>query len=332
LLTAVRRNSHLFVLTLLVLLGGTAGYMIIERMNLLDAFYMTCITITTVGYREVVEPSAAGKLFTILLIFLGLGTIFLVLMEIGREFISAAAMRRVKMTEQRVAALEGHYILCGYGRMGRVVADHLRHAGATFVVVDNKEELVEQIKEGGCHTVLGDATLDDTLERAGVRNARGLVSVLSKDADNVFVTLTARELNPAVFILTRANNDDAISKLYRSGASKVVNPYESAGTRIAQTLLRPVVGDFMELFSTEEGVSISLEEVHVMPGSRLAGKSLRESDIRARTSAVIVAIKKAGEAKLKINPTGDEVVDADDMLVAIADTEGLNALADLARG
>ncbi|PKO19969.1 potassium channel protein [candidate division BRC1 bacterium HGW-BRC1-1] len=330
-LSAIRRNSHLIVLTLLVLLGGTAGYMLIEGMSLLDAFYMTCTTITTVGYREIVDPSSAGKIFTIVLIFLGLGTIFLVLIDIGQEFITALAMRRVRMMEHHVAALKDHYILCGHGRMGRVVADHLRQAGAVFVVVDNSEDMVGQIKESGCHTVLGDATMDETLERAGVRNARGLVSVLSKDADNVFVTLTARELNPAIFILTRANNDDAISKLYRAGASKVLNPYESAGARIAQTLLRPVVGDFMELFSTEEGVSISMEEVHVMAGSRLAGKSLRESDIRAHTSAVIVAIKKSGAAKLKINPTADEVVEVDDMLVAIADTEGLNALADLAR-
>jgi voltage-gated potassium channel len=199
------------------------------------------------------------------------------------------------------------------------------------VVVDSDEAIISALRDEGAMALHGDATSDDVMERAGVRNARGLVSVLSTDAENVFVTLTARELNPQLFILTRANNEDAISKLYRAGASKVINPYESAGARMAHTLLRPVVGDFMEVFSTESGVQISLEEVRVMAGSRLAGRTLRESDVRRLTNAVIVAVKKQGTAKLRINPPGDEVMEAGDLLVAIADSESLATLAELAR-
>jgi voltage-gated potassium channel len=249
--------------------------------------------------------------------------------KIGQDAIVAATRRRNRQFERQAKKMKGHYILCGYGRMGRVIASHLKEAKASFVVVDANEDIVEPLREAGTPVISGDATADHVLEQAGIANAKGLVSVLATDALNVFVALTARQLNPDLFILTRANNEDAVPKLYRAGASKVVNPYDSAGSRIAEMLLRPVVYDFMQIFSTA-GQKISIEEIGVQPGSVIAGKALRDSDIRRHTNAIIVAIK-SHEQTMRFNPSGEEIVNAGDVLVAIAEQHELNALADMAK-
>lgn len=327
----VQRNYYVLLLPVAVVLAGTLGYHLIEGMGFFDSFYMTCITITTVGFKEVTELSRAGKLFTILMIFLGLTTVAITATRLGEDIVTAAIQNQRMRMEHAVNRLRNHYILCGYGRMGRVIAAQLEHARAPFVVVDNSPAIVAELQEERRLAVQGDATTDEVLENAGVRHARGLVSVLSKESDNVFVVLSARELNPNLFILVRANTEDAVPKLYRAGASKVINPYESAGARIAQTLLRPVVCDFMEIFSNDGGMSISIEEIEVQPGSSVSGKSLRESDIRKRTNAIVVAIKKVGTTDMRFNPSGDEKVEPGDILIAIAELDSLNALADMAR-
>jgi voltage-gated potassium channel len=328
----LKRNFYLLALPVAVIMIGTAGYRLIEGYSFLDSLYMTCITISTVGYKEIREFSGTGKVFTIGLIFLGLSTVAITASRIGQDVVAAAIRSHGKMMEQRLAKLADHFILCGYGRMGRVIARELKHSQTRFVVVDNSPDLVATLQSQGIDCVEGDSTSDEVLLRAGVQKARGLVSVLSKDADNVFVVLTARGLSPDLFILARANNDDAVPKLYRAGASKVINPYDSAGSRMAHTLVRPVVGDFMEVFSAESGVSISVEEIEVQAGSPIAGKSLRDADIRGQTTAIVVAIKSGSKGGMRFNPSGDEVIEAGDVLIAIAETEQLNRLADMARG
>jgi voltage-gated potassium channel len=327
----VRKNFRFVVWPALIIVVGTLGYRIIEGFTLLDSLYMTCITITTVGFREVESLSATGKLFTIALIFAGLSTVAVAASQIGQDMIAMTSQRHRLRMEKQIAKLTNHYIVCGFGRMGRVIAEHLRREGVDHVIVDHTPEIVGLVREEGGFALEGDSTSDETLEKAGVTRARGLVSVLAKDAENVFVVLTARQLNPDLVILARANNDDAIPKLYRAGASVVINPYESAGARIVQTLIRPVVTDFMQVASPGKGVEVVVEQIEVQNGSPLAGKSLRQSEIRRVANAMVVGIRKAESAQMKLNPDGDEVILPGDILVVIAHKGSLDALADLAR-
>lgn len=326
----VRRNY--FILLSLAVVGiGTLGYRLIEGVSWLDAFYMTCITVSTVGFREVHELSAVGKLFTVALIVAGLGTVVVAAGQIGQDMIALTARRYKERMEKQVEALSGHYILCGYGRMGRVIARHLQSERVPFVVVDHTPELVEAIREDKLLAIEGDATSDETLERAGVRRAKGLVTVLSKDAENVFVVLTASQLNPSLYILARANNDDAIPKLIRAGANAVINPYESAGARIAQTLLRPAVTDFMQVVTSREGLDILVEQIEIQPESRLAGRTLRESNLRQVANAMVVAIRKGRSGEMLFNPESSALMEAGDTLIAIASKQALDRLAEMAR-
>jgi len=310
---------------------GTLGYRLIEGLSWLDAFYMTCITVSTVGFRGVQELSAVGKLFTVALIVAGLSTVVVAVGQIGQDMIALTARRYKERMEKQVEALSGHYILCGYGRMGRVIARHLQSEKVPFVVVDHTPELVEAIREEKLLAIEGDATSDETLERAGVRRAKGLVTVLSKDAENVFVVLTASQLNPSLYILARANNDDAIPKLIRAGANAVINPYESAGARIAQTLLRPAVTDFMQVVTSREGLDIRVEQIEIQPESQLAGRTLRESNLRQVANAMVVAIRKGRSGEMLFNPESSALMEAGDTLIAIASKQALDRLAEMAR-
>lgn len=325
-------HRNIFIpLSFLVIISGTVGYRIIEGYTWLDAFYMTCITVATVGFREVRELSPVGKLFTVGLIVAGLSTVVIAATRIGEDMITLTTLKRRERMEKRNRELKNHYILCGYGRMGRVIADHLRQEGVEFVVVDNRADIAETIWESGGHAVVGDATADETLERAGIHSARGLVTVLSKDAENVFVVLTASQLNPNLVIVARANNDEAIPKLYRAGATTVINPYESAGARIAQTVLRPAVTDFMQVVSGKMGLEVGIEQVEIQAGSPLAGSSLRDSNLRQMTNAMIVAIRKASRQQMLFNPDPSTVLEQEDILIAIGSKEALDKLAELAR-
>jgi voltage-gated potassium channel len=326
----LRRNSIVFSMPLIVMIIGTLGYHFLQGLSVIDAIYMTAMTITTVGYREVGgEPGDTVKVFTIFMMFAGISTVLLAAGKIGQDAIVAATRKRQQQFERQVKRMQDHYILCGYGRMGRVIAQHLKEADARFVVVDADARIAEDLREQGIPVIHGDAASDDVLEQAAITRAKGFVSVLSTDALNVFAALTARQMNPSLFILTRANNEDAVPKLYRAGASKVVNPYDSAGSRIAEMLLRPVVYDFMQIFSAG-GQRISIEEIQVQAGSRIAGKALRDSDIRKHTNAIIVAVK-TGDERMKFNPSGEEIVKAGDILVAIAEQHELDTLADMAK-
>ncbi|MGB9690627.1 MAG: potassium channel family protein [Candidatus Sumerlaeaceae bacterium] len=325
-----RRN--IFVpLSLIVILSGTIGYRLIEGYTWLDAFYMTCITVATVGFREVHELSPVGKLFTVGLIVAGLATVVIAISRIGEDLIVVTARKRRERMEKRNKELRNHYILCGYGRMGRVIAEHLKQEHVDFVVVDNRPEIVEAVWEAGGYAICGDATADATLEKAGIQYAKGLVTVLSKDAENVFVVLTASQLNPKLVILTRANNEEAIPKLYRAGATTVINPYESAGARIAQSLLRPAVTDFMRVMSGTRGLEFGVEQVEIQQDSSLAGVTLRDSNIRQATNAMIVAIRKASDQQMIFNPAPETLLEPSDILIAIGNKDALDKLAELAR-
>ncbi|WP_051173027.1 potassium channel family protein [Thermodesulfobacterium hveragerdense] len=314
-----------FILTLLlvVLSLGTAGYMVIEEMYFLDALYMTVITLATVGFREVKELSEVGKVFTIVLIVMGFGVFTYAATSVAQILIEGELKdvfnerRRRKMLEK----LKGHYIICGYGRMGRIIAKELKANGQEVVVIEKHLDP----REEGFLFVIGDATKDEILKEAGIEKAKGLVSVLSSDADNLYVVLSARALNPDLFIIARAAEESARKKLKIAGANKVVCPYHIGGLRMAHTLLKPNVVDFWEFITSSEYLKIDIEEIYVSEKSSYAGKTLKEAEIGKIFGVMIVGIKR-GEGKIEFNPSAESYILPGDILLAIGPPEKLELL------
>lgn len=314
-----------FILTLLlVVVGlGTVGYMVIEELCFLDALYMTVITLATVGFREVKELSEVGKVFTIVLIVLGFGVFTYAATTIAQVLIEGELKdvfnerRRRKMLEK----LKGHYIICGYGRMGRIIAKELKANGKEVVVIEKNLDP----KEEGYLFVIGDATKDEILKEAGIEKAKGLVSVLSSDSDNLYVVLSARALNPDLFIIARAAEESARKKLKMAGANKVVCPYHIGGLRMAHSLLKPNVVDFWEFITSSEYLNVDIEEIYVSENSPYAGKTLKEAKIGKVFGVIIVGIKRQ-EGKIEFNPSGESYIMPGDILLAIGPPDKLELL------
>ena len=276
-----------FVLTL-----GTTGYSLIEGWDPFDSLYMTVITLSTIGFQEIEPLSKMGKAFTIGLIFSGLGVVAYAVNN-GVRAIFEGEIQEVfgrRKLKKKLESLKKHYIVCGYGRMGKVICNELKLKGIPFVIVE-KESQEFDVDEDVIITY-GDATSDDLLKNVGIEKAKGLISVLDSDAQNLYVVLSARGLNKDLFIVARANEAGADYKLERAGADKVVSPYHIGGLRIAHTIIKPTVVDFLELTAKTGNMEIQIEEVVVEEASSLAGKTINEADIRAKNWVIIVALKK----------------------------------------
>jgi voltage-gated potassium channel len=329
--------SRRLVLMLIVpaaLLGaGTLGYHFIEGWSLFDALYMTVITLTTVGYGEVYQLSPAGRTFTMILLLGGVCTFFYAASEFIRVVVSGemqAALGKQRMARS-LAGLHDHMIVCGLGRMGRLVCEQFDSQRMPFVIIERNEELLEDFQMEHGIALHGDATLDEVLRRAGVERARALVTVAASDADNLYITMSARLLNDRLFIVARAEDERAEQKLMRAGASRVVSPYVIGGIRVAQAVLRPNVVDFIELATRTEHMELQIEETLVAGGSRLAGATLRDSQLRQDLGIILVAIKKqAGE--MLFNPPPDTILLGGDTLITLGHRERLDELEKLARG
>ena len=309
---------------LAIILTGTFGYMFIEGWTLFDSFYMTIITISTTGFKELRPLSTAGMVLTVGLIITGV----LALAYTGgrgvQVLVESQILRRRKMN-RKLEAISGHYVICGFGRMGKQIAEHLLEHKLGFVVIENEPNNVSKLSELGYLFVNGDATDDDALVNAGVQRAKGLVAVLSTDAENVFTTLSARELNENIFIVARAIDEGTEGKLKKAGADRVVKPYELGGNRMVQLLLRPGVTDFIEGIARKRDVDISLEQIVVCKGSELTGLTLAESPIRRELDIIIIAIDKSG-GNFVYNPQSSTKIEAEDKLIAIGQVENLNKL------
>ena len=307
---------------------GTVGYMVIEGWNLLDSLYMTIITITTVGYGEVHALSSYGIVFTIILLIGGVGIILYVLAS-GARVILEGELREVlgrRRLEKKIKELKDHYIICGYGRMGSIVCKELKDKGISFVVIeknpvplDDKDILIPD----------GDATSDETLKRAGVERARGLVSVLPTDAENLFVVLSARELNPDLFIVARASDEGAEQKILRAGADRVVSPYHIGGLKIAHIILKPAVMDFIEFATKSGNIELQMEEVTIKEGSKLGGLALDECSIGRELGIIVVAIKKP-TGRMEFSPTSRSIIQVGDTLIALGEISKLKVLEGMA--
>jgi voltage-gated potassium channel len=309
-----------------ILTIGSFGYVFLEGWTLFDGLYMTVITLTTVGYGEVHPLSEAGRAFTILLIFLGVGFMFYVVTALAQVVVEGQLQdifgrRRV---ERDIRNLRDHYIICGFGRIGEVISRELSHNRIPLVIVDNQPQNIPTLERSGYLHLIGNATQEEVLLSAGIERARGLVSVVSSDADNVYIVLTARSMNPSLKIVSRAGEPGSEQKLRQAGANEVISPYELGGQRMAQTILRPTVVDFMEV-ALGEGIDLSLEEIPVGGGSDIIGKPLKESGIRQQLDLIIVAIKRADGAMI-FNPQPNAPILQGDTLIALGSRMNLDKL------
>lgn len=304
---------------LLVATVGVVGYVLLEGMSALDALYMTVITLTTVGFGEVTDLSVTGRVFTIVLILTGVITVAWAARNAAEVVLGESlwiTVRRQRM-EARIRALEEHYILCGYGRIGQQIARDLEARGEMFVVVDQLTEKAEDLREAGYLYLVGDATDEEVLEEAGVRRAKGLVATLNSDADNVLSVLTARGLNQNLLVVARASNEASINKLRRAGADRVVSPYVIGGHRLALALLRPSVDDFLnQLFHFGEDLDVDIGQMTVEEGSPLAGQTIAGSDLRRQWGLTVLGIISP-QGELDMTPSGEHSLQAGETLIVI---------------
>lgn len=316
-----------------VIAFGTLGYAMIEDWQAFDALYMTIITLATVGFREVHELSPEGKIFTIVLIISGTGIIAYTLSSLI-QFTLEGQLRKIlgrKKLESRIGKLRDHYIICGYGRIGHLICREFQSRPTPFVVVEQNPNHIERLEREGYMYVEGDATDDETLQAAGIEHAKGLITAVTSDTDNVYITLTARGLNPKLFILARAGEEGAEKKLMRAGASKVISPYTIGASRMAQAILRPSVVDFIELATASEHLALQIEEIRIAADSVLAGKNLINSGIRQSMGIIIVGIKES-DGKMTFNPPPEKNIEPNSVLIILGERPAISQLEKIAGG
>ncbi len=311
-----------------IILFGTFGYMVLEHLSFWDSMYLTIITIATVGYGDLVPIHPGGKVFTIFLLFAGAGLVMYTLSKITEAMVEGSLrkmLERRKM-DKKIARLHDHFIICGFGRIGQVIGEILEDAGRSFVIIERDPDVLKEIDQLGYISVEGEAEEDEILHVAGIERASGLIAVVSTDADNLFITLTARGLNSSLFILARSSGSKGTrTKLLRAGASKVISPYYIGARRMAQLLLRPTVTDFIDLAMYAGELGLKLEEILVSEKAIFVNKNLMESGIRKRHDVIVVAIKRGGGDML-FNPKPDTMILPGDIMIVLGEAEHIIAL------
>lgn len=322
-----RRLAFIAIALIVVLSGGTAGFVLIEKYPVFDAFYMTLTTVTTVGYGEIRPLSHVGRVFNSFLILFGASVVLLAIGAMTQTIIELElnqyfGKRRVR---KMIEKLDGHFIVCGFGRVGRGAADELHQQRAPFVVVDNDEEKVERAIKTGMLAVLADASSDDVLREVGIERAKGLIATLASDADNLFLILTARTLNSKIHLTARVAEHSSEEKLRRAGADFVFAPYNSTGHRMAQALLKPHVQQFIDFTTQNMEVPVNIEQVRVSARSSFVGATIAGMQIRSEMGVIVLAIRTA-EGKMLFNPSPDSRISVGDHLIVMGQPEGLQTL------
>ena len=308
---------------------GTLGFHFIESWTYLDAFFMTLITITTIGYQEIHPLTEIGKVFDIFIIFLGVGSAAYVFASFTRFIVEGEMQHyfgRLRL-DKTIMRMDKHYIICGNGRIGSLISQELLHSNKTFLVIDNDPAIIEHLERTGVPHILGNASDEDILMKAGIKRAKCLIATASSDMTNVYIILVAKELNPDLFVLARAETEDSTKNLIRAGANKVVSPYLIGGRHMANIILKPTVVDFIELATGEKtgDFIIQMEGFKIREDSCLVGKTLKDAPIRKDIGLIVVAIRdRAG--KMIFNPGADMTISVDDVLVCIGDTEALRSM------
>lgn len=314
---------------------GVIGFRLVEGQSWFNSFYMAIITLTTVGYGEVWPLSDQGRLFTSALLIIGVTAVFTAIglmsdLVLRLELEDYFGRRR---TRRMLGNLENHYIVCGAGRVGRGVIRELRRSGVRIALIDNDGERAKWAEEQGIPTLIADASADDTLVSAGIEKAKGLVAAIGSDAENVYVTLSARVLNPKILIVARASSEQAEEKLKRAGASTVFTAYTFIGHRLAQALLRPHVVSFLDVASAFAGsdLDLDIEQVRVFPSSSVVGQTLEQSRLRQLLGIIVLAVMKSN-GTMKFNPAGDSAIEEGDVLIAMGERNQLTRLENLLEG
>lgn len=330
---STKRDGNLWGLIFLIIglvTIGVIGYMTIEGWNFLDSLYMVVITLATVGFKEVHALSPAGVIFTILLIVFGLITIYYVIRLVS-EYILENKLEetlKYKKMEKTLRNLSGHYIICGFGRVGHQVAQELTHDHTNFIVIERDPQLVETAERAGYSCITGDATDEDTLKRAGILNAKGLIVCLGEDSDTVLTVVTARSMNKDIFIVARANGENTAGKLLKIGANRVVSPHQIGGFRMANFAVNPTVADFIDDIQDLSNTEVRIDDVIVSNNSPVAGHSIADRMSNRTYGVTVLAIhKQDGEAI--INPTGDVMIDAGDRLILLGTQAKLDSVLQL---
>jgi voltage-gated potassium channel len=311
-----------------VVVTGTVGYVLLG-FSLLDALYQTITTITTVGFREVEEFGTAEKWFTIVVIVLGVGTVLYTFTTFV-QFVVEGQFRELvgrKRMNRKIAEMSGHVVVCGWGRVGRAVTADLRQAGRDVVAVDLDADRLSGLD---VPVVIGDATLDATLRAAGVASAQSLVVALATDAANLYVTLAGRAMNPDLFIVARARVDDSMAKLSQAGADRVVNPQELGAARIASFVVQPNVAEFIDVVMHERSMEFRMQEVELPASSPLAGRSLRDANLRSHTNVLVLAVREA-DGRFVTNPAPDLRLNAGSVIIAVGTSTDLHRFVDYCR-
>ena len=323
-------TKHLIFSVLLVIfiVGlGVTGYMMIEGWNLLDALYMTVTTLTTVGYDEVHEMTKTGQMFTILLICLGV-SFFLYVAGAVVQFMVEGRIRTIlgrRRLDKKIDRLKNHYIICGYGRIGKVLCKMLLSKPIDLVVVEKDPDLIPEMDADKILYVSGDATNEENLIKAGIQRAKGLIAALATDTENVFLVLTARQLNPDLYIIARASRNESKTKLQAAGANKVELPYDMGAVSMAQRIIRPTVTSFLELAVAHKRKDIQMEEMPVRSSSDLVNVMLKDSGIRQQFNLIIIAIKKL-DGNMLFNPSFETVIEGGDTVIAVGQENNLQKL------
>jgi voltage-gated potassium channel len=325
-----------FLIPVCLLTVGTVGYRVIEgpEWTFFDGFYMTSITLTTIGYGEIPYPlSTPGRVFTVVLAFSGIFTLFYFATEIIRSVVTGELKEAIgrKRVDQQIADLSGHVIVCGLGRMGRIVSEELDRLGKSFVVIDSSADFLRGLNFNHALPLVGDATTDEILRKGGIDRARALITVVASDADNLYITLSARLLNPKLQIVARAEEEEAEAKLRKVGANKVISPYLAGGHRAVQAVFKPTVLHFLEMASRPEFLDLSFEEISVSAKSTLAGKTVQEARLGEEFGVLLAGIlRPSGEVVYA--PQANATIEVGAVLIAMGQQKQLTRLEILARG
>ncbi len=330
-MTKTRNLIFATIMLILIVSMGTVGYMILEKWNFLDSLYMTVITLTTVGFGEIHPVSDQGRILTMTILISGLGVVGYLVGTLTQIVVEGQLLRIMgrKKLERKIEKLKDHIIICGYGRVGRIICEEIYRSKPTaLVVIDSDSTVTAKIEEDGHLYLLGDATEELFLLRAGIRRAKGLATALDSEADNVYITLTAKGLNPNLYIIARAGRIGSEKKLLQAGANHVVSPHQIGGYRMAQALLRPSVTEFIDFATHDPNTGMGMEEIPVRPSSKLSDVALVDSGIRKNLDLIIVAIKKA-DGKMLFNPASHTTIQIGDTLIALGQRSSLIKLEQL---
>ncbi|WP_018124214.1 potassium channel family protein [Desulfovibrio oxyclinae] len=327
----IRYAKILLFSLLLLFVFGIVGFMFLEKISVIEAMYLTIGTLTTVAPFDLHDE---GRVFALILIFFGFGLVATTAAFIGNIFLDANGLElyRRRKVQKKLQKFSDHYIICGHGQMGQIVAAELQQSGKELVVLEREEQALMRCREAGITYLDQDATDEEALVEAGVERAKAVISLVNRDADNVFIVVTARALNPDIFISARANTKGVEKKLYHAGANHVVSPYASAAVRIIQNILRPTITDFLDTaISTEGGLPLQLEELKVPDDAPFVNRTLMDSRIRNDFDLIIVAIQRRNGSRV-YNPSSLEPINAGDTLIAIGPRDNLDRFMEMLYG